>query len=293
MIKVSIFNDYLTLCKPKVVLLMLITAWVGMYLASPHALQWHAIAFGTLGIASAASAAAIINHLMDRQIDRKMSRTAARPIATGRITPLRALLFAASLGIVAWFVLSQLVNMTTALLTFATLIGYAVIYTMYLKRATPQNIVIGGLSGAMPPLLGWTAISGTIHAHALLLVLIIFTWTPPHFWALAVYRADDYAAAHIPMLPVTHGIKFTKLCLLLYTLLLLAVSCLPFVVGMVGYLYLSSALLLNGIFIYMALHLYKATGPAEHVYAIKTFNFSIIFLLLIFTALIADHGVHI
>ncbi|HSX20644.1 MAG TPA: heme o synthase [Gammaproteobacteria bacterium] len=293
MIKVSIFNDYLTLCKPKVVLLMLITAWVGMYLASPHALQWHAIAFGTLGIASAASAAAIINHLMDRQIDRKMSRTAARPIATGRITPLRALLFAASLGIVAWFVLSQLVNMTTALLTFATLIGYAVIYTMYLKRATPQNIVIGGLSGAMPPLLGWTAISGTIHAHALLLVLIIFTWTPPHFWALAVYRADDYAAAHIPMLPVTHGIKFTKLCLLLYTLLLLAVSCLPFVVGMVGYLYLSSALLLNGIFIYMALHLYKATGPAVHVYAIKTFNFSIIFLLLIFTALIADHGVHI
>lgn len=292
MLKIALLNDYLTLCKPKVVFLMLITTWVGMYLASPEYLHTQAILFGTIGIACAAGSAAIINHLMDRQIDRKMSRTAARPIAAGRVTPIQAIIFAACLAVIAWLLLSTLVNMITAILTFATLVGYAIIYTMYLKRATSQNIVIGGLSGAMPPLLGWTAVANEIHPHALLLVLIIFTWTPPHFWALAIYRANDYKAANIPMLPVTHGIAFTKLCLLLYTFLLLAVSCLPFVVNLAGLLYFSIALLLNGLFIYFTIRLYKADNASEHRWAIKTFNFSIIYLLLLFMALLIDNRMY-
>lgn len=281
-------NDYLLLCKPKVVLLMLITAWVGMYLAIPQTVPWATLVFATLGIALAAGSAAIINHLIDRHVDFKMARTAMRPIASGRITPRQALVFAAILAIIAWLILYALVNTVTALLTFASVFGYAVVYTMYLKRATPQNIVIGGLSGAMPPLLGWAAVSGTITAHALLLVLIIFTWTPPHFWALAIYRVKDYTAANIPMLPVTHGIKFTKLCLLLYTILLSAVTCLPFVVHMSGFIYLTTALILNTLFLIFAIRLYVAKDEAEHRIAIKTFNFSLLYLLLIFSALLLD-----
>lgn len=293
MTAIKIFDDYLTLCKPKVVLLMLVTAWVGMYLASPNFIYWRSIVFGTIGIAMAAGSAAVINHLMDRHIDQKMHRTAARPLASGRIAPHKAIIFAISLACIAWIVLMQFVNTTTTLLTFATLFGYAVVYTVFLKHATSQNIVIGGLSGAMPPLLGWTAISGHIHAHALLLVLIIFTWTPPHFWALAIYRAKDYQAANVPMLPVTHGIQYTKLFLLLYTILLLAVCCLPFVVGLAGYFYLCGALFLNIVFIYFAICLYKSSAQAEHRLAIKTFNFSLLFLLLLFSLLIADHGVRL
>lgn len=293
MLSTTLINDYLTLCKPRVVLLMLITAWVGMYFASQNFLQWHVIIFSTIGIGCAASSAAIINHLMDRHIDSHMSRTATRPVATGRITPHKATIFAICLACIAWIILSCFVNMLTTLLTFATLIGYAVIYTMYLKRATPQNIVIGGLSGAMPPLLGWAAISGDINNYALLLALIIFTWTPPHFWALAVYRVNDYKAANIPMLPVTHGVAITKLCLLAYTFLLLAVSCLPFVTNLAGFLYLSISLILNIIFIYCAIRLFIAKHINEHRWAIKTFNFSIIYLLLLFITLLIDNRIYL
>lgn len=288
MINLAVINDYLILCKPKVVLLMLVTAWVGMYLASPLFISWHVVIYGTLGISLAASSAAVINHLMDRHIDLKMTRTSNRPIASGRISTKQAITFAVILAIIAWLILSKLINMLTAILTFATLFGYAVIYTLYLKRATPQNIVIGGLSGAMPPLLGWAAVSNNINPHSLLLVLIIFTWTPPHFWALAIYRVNDYANAKIPMLPVTHGIKFTKLCLLLYTILLFAVTCLPFAVNMSGVAYLSVASILNIIFLSLALRLYKTAGATERLLAIKTFNFSLIYLLLLFMALLID-----
>jgi protoheme IX farnesyltransferase len=267
---------------------MLVTAWVGMYLADQHNFVWRAWLFGTLGIACMASAAAVINHIIDRKIDRNMSRTALRPIAARRVTPRRAILFAISLACIGWLLLSIFVNTLTAILTFATLIGYAGIYTIYLKHATPQNIVIGGLAGAMPPLLGWAAVSGDINPYSLLLVLIIFTWTPPHFWALAIYRVQDYKSANIPMLPVTHGIAFTKLSLLLYTLLLLAVSVLPFVVGLTGTIYLIAALILNMVFIYLAIALYRSSENNQHRLAIRTFNFSIIYLLLLFTVLLLD-----
>lgn len=280
--------DYLRICKPKVVLLMLATAWVGMYMASGSQIPLPVFVFGTIGIACAASSAAIINHLMDRHIDLKMARTSSRPIACGRISPARAIIFASALAMIAWLVLSKFINILTAILTFSTVFGYAVIYTLYLKRATPQNIVIGGLSGAMPPLLGWAAVSGTISPYSLLLVLIIFTWTPPHFWALAIYRVDDYANVKIPMLPVTHGIAFTKLCLLLYTVLLCAVTSLPYVVGMSGLLYFTTAIILNLIFLYYALILYKAKPPKEHAIAIKTFNYSLVYLLLLFGGLLID-----
>lgn len=268
---------------------MLITAWVGMFLASPLVTPWNALIYGTVGIAFAAAAAAIINHLLDRHIDRFMSRTAARPIAAGRVHPNSALLFACILAILAGYILIKKVNATTSSLTFATLLGYAFLYTLYLKRATPQNIVIGGLSGAMPPLLGWSAVSGNIHHNGILLVLIIFVWTPPHFWALAIYRAKDYSAAKIPMLPVTHGIPYTKLNILLYTILLLAVSCLPFVTELCGIMYLCSALILGIIFLIYAVRLFFATGIQEHKLAIKTFNFSIIYLTLLFIMLLVDN----
>jgi protoheme IX farnesyltransferase len=289
MVNLAAIRDYLTLCKPKVVLLMLITAWVGMYMASPNSIPWPALSYGTIGIAFAASAAAIINHLMDRHIDQKMSRTAGRPIASGRVAPLNALIFASVLALIAWILLSRLVNIVTAILTFSTLFGYAVVYTLYLKRATPQNIVIGGLSGAMPPLLGWAAVSGDINPHSLLLVLIIFVWTPPHFWALAIYRVNDYAAAKIPMLPVTHGIAFTKTCLLLYTILLSTVTVLPFVFQMSSLMYLITACVLNIIFLYFALRLYMSDAKTERPLAIQTFNYSLLYLLLIFSALLIDH----
>ena len=286
MISTSAIQDYITICKPKVVLLMLVTTWVGMHLASPLLVSWKILIFGSLGIALAACSAAIINHLVDRHIDAKMTRTAKRPIACGRITPLQALMFSASLGLSAFVILLYFVNLTTTWLTFATLLGYAVIYTLYLKRTTPQNIVIGGVAGAMPPLLGWTAVSGQIDPNGLLLVLIIFIWTPPHFWALAIHREQDYAKAKIPMLPNTHGINFTKLCILLYTILLVPVTLLPFVVGMTGIIYLTASIILNFIFLRYTIKLYT---NKDNKYALKTFHYSIIYLLVLFMILLLDH----
>lgn len=289
MMNKPLWHDYLTLCKPKVVLLMLITSWVGMYLASQSYIQWQVIILGTVGIAAAAGSAATLNHVLDRHIDSKMTRTSSRPIAAGRITPLQAMTFTVFLAVIAGFLLLNFVNTLTTILTFASLIGYAMVYTLYLKRTTSQNIVIGGLSGAMPPVLGWTAITGSIHPFSLLLALIIFVWTPPHFWALAIHRANDYKNANIPMLPVTHGIGFTKFNLFLYTVLLLAVCCLPYIAKFTGLIYLISSCILNGMFIYHAWRLYTATPKNENLLAVKTFNFSILYLLLLFSALIIDH----
>jgi len=285
-VTISVLKDYLTLCKPRVVLLMIVTAWVGMHLASYELIPWQILIFASLGIAFAAASAAIINHLLDRHIDAKMKRTATRPIACGRITPTAALLFAATLAILAFIILITFVNFTTTWLTFATLLGYALLYTVFLKRATPQNIVIGGAAGAMPPLLGWTAVAGSIEPNGLLLVLIIFTWTPPHFWALAIYRKQDYAAAHIPMLPNTHGVQFTKLCILLYTILLIPITILPYLVGMSGMLYLSLTLVIDLIFVYRTIVLYRSSNIQQ---ALKIFHYSIIYLLLLFVFLLLDH----
>lgn len=280
------WRDYLELCKPKVVLLMLLTALVGMYLATSGGRSFLLVISALSGIGLCAGSAAAINHLVDKRIDAIMSRTKKRPIAHGRITVKQAIWFALILGGMGLCILTVFVNTLTAVLTFATLIGYAGIYTGYLKRATPQNIVIGGLAGAAPPLLGWTAVTNQLDPQALLLVLIIFTWTPPHFWALAIYRHEDYQHAEIPMLPVTHGIRFTKLNVLLYTILLVIVSILPFAVKMSGLLYLLGALVLGGRFLYWAIVLYQTDRA---MVAMKTFRFSIIYLMLIFTLLLIDH----
>jgi heme o synthase len=277
---------YLELCKPKVVMLMLLTAVVGMFLATPGWVPLDILIFGNVGIAFVAGAAAVANHLADQHIDAIMHRTRRRPLPSGRITPLQAGLFALVLGSLGTAILVVFVNWLTALLSILTLIGYAGIYTLYLKRATPQNIVIGGAAGAAPPLLGWTAVTGHIDPNALLLVLIIFVWTPPHFWALAIYRYQEYAKAGIPMLPVTHGIPFTKLSILLYTILLLAVSLLPFVSGMCGIIYAIGALILGGIFLYWAIRLKKSNDP---LIALKTFRYSIVYLMVLFVVLLIDH----
>lgn len=284
------WRDYYELCKPRVVMLMLLTAIVGMLLATPNLVPWQILLFGTIGIALGASSGAVLNHLVDRHIDAKMQRTQRRPIAEGRVPPLHALAFAIVLGAISMLILSFYVNGLTALLTLFALIGYAIIYTVFLKRATPQNIVIGGLAGAMPPLLGWTAVTGQLDYDAFLLVLIIFAWTPPHFWALAIYRHEDYAKANIPMLPVTHGIPFTKLQVMLYTLLLVAVTLLPFVVDMCGLIYFVGAVLLDLGFIYRAYCLLRSPEPKV---AMKTFNYSIIYLLLLFILLLVDHYIPI
>jgi protoheme IX farnesyltransferase len=285
-IKNATWSDYLELCKPKVVALMLLTVLVGMYLAVPGWVALPIVAAGLVGIGFCAGSAAAINHLVDKRIDALMARTQKRPIARGQIRPSQALAFALTLGIIGLGVLLYFVNVLTACLTFLTLIGYAGIYTGYLKRATPQNIVIGGLAGAAPPLLGWTAVTNQLDPHALLLVLIIFTWTPPHFWALAIYRFKDYQHAQIPMLPVTHGIQYTKLHILLYTILLVAVSMLPFAVGMSGWIYLLGALLLGTRFLYWAIVLFRSKEP---VVAMRTFRFSIVYLMLMFLILLIDH----
>ena len=282
------WQDYLELCKPKVVALMLLTVVVGMYLAAPGWIPLSLLATALVGIGCCAGSAAAINHLVDRRIDAIMARTRKRPVAHGRISVNQAFYFAAMLGVIGMVILCQWVNTLTAVLTFLTLIGYAGIYTGYLKRATSQNIVIGGLAGAAPPLLGWTAVTNHLDPQALLLVLIIFTWTPPHFWALAIYRFDDYQHAEIPMLPVTHGIAYTKLYVLLYTILLLVVSLLPFVVGMSGWVYAIGALLLGLRFIHWAVRLYRRQ---EAVIAMQTFRFSIIYLMVLFIFLLLDHYV--
>lgn len=277
---------YLELCKPKVVLLMLLTAVVGMCLAEPGLLPFKPLFWGLVGIAFCAGSAAAINHLVDRHIDAVMARTQKRPIAQGKIAPLKAFGFALMLGFLGMLILYTFVNQLTAILTFISLIGYAVIYTGYLKRATPQNIVIGGLAGAAPPLLGWTAITGQLSAEPLLLVLIIFTWTPPHFWALAIYRHQDYQSAQIPMLPVTHGIEFTKLNILLYTILLIVVTALPFAIGMCGMLYFISAMVLGARFLQWAIRLKRTT---QNRVAMQTFRYSIVYLMALFIALLLDH----
>jgi heme o synthase len=280
------WRDYFELCKPKVVALIVFTAVVGMFLATPGMVPLDVLLFGTLGIGLAAASAAAVNHVLDRHIDARMARTRDRPLPAGHLSAARALGFAALLGASAMGILVGLVNALTALLTFACLIGYAVIYTAYLKRATPQNIVIGGAAGAAPPLLGWTAVTGQVEAHALLLFLIIFTWTPPHFWALAIARRNEYEAVGIPMLPVTHGAAYTRLQILFYTLLLVAVSLLPFATAMSGGLYLLAALLLGAGFVYRAVVLLReATDRA----AMRTFGYSIVYLLGLFSALLLDH----
>tara|TARA_B100000767_G_scaffold273181_1_gene302632 strand:+ start:1400 stop:2293 length:894 start_codon:yes stop_codon:yes gene_type:complete len=280
------WRDYYEMCKPNVVLLMILTSLVGMFLAVPGMVPWPVLIWGNLGIAMAAGASAAVNHVIDRRIDGQMGRTHNRPVAKGKVKPLHAIIFAAILAVVGLGILYLLVNPMTAWLTLASSIGYAFIYTGYLKRATPQNIVIGGLAGAMPPLLGWVAVTGTIDPNALLLVLIIYAWTPPHFWALAIHKRDEYAKVEIPMLPVTHGLEFTGLQILLYTVLLIISTMLPYVVGMSGFIYLVGVTLLNIRFLYWALRLYR--GAYEQA-AMKTFWYSIIYLMLLFVLLLVDH----
>ncbi|SDT07485.1 protoheme IX farnesyltransferase [Halopseudomonas litoralis] len=280
------WRDYLELTKPKVVALMIITSAIGMLLSTPGAVSWSVLLLGNLGIALCAGSAAAINHVVDRRIDLHMARTQRRPLAQGRVNPVHALLFALTLGVAGMAILLLWINALTAWLTLGSLLGYAVIYTSFLKRATPQNIVIGGLAGAAPPLLGWTAVTGQIDAEALLLVLIIFAWTPPHFWALAIHRKAEYAKVDIPMLPVTHGEQYTKLHILLYSFILLAASLLPYVIHMSGTLYLVVALGLGLRFIDWAWALYR--DSRKHA-AIKTFKFSLWYLLWLFVALLVDH----
>ncbi len=280
------WRDYLEMCKPKVVALMLLTSVIGMFLSISGMVPLDILIFGNLGIALAAGSAATVNHIVDRQIDLVMARTHKRPMAQGRVKLSQAIAFAVVIGVLGIGILAVLVNPLTAWLTLASLIGYAFIYTGFLKRATPQNITIGGLSGAVPPLLGWTSVTGSLDPNALLLVLIIFAWTPPHFWALAIHRQEEYAKVKIPMLPVTHGERFTALHILLYTLIMIAVSMLPFVMGMSGLLYLLSAIALGGGFLYWAVVLVRGTNPKA---PLKTFRYSITYLMLMFVAMLVDH----
>jgi len=280
------WRRYLELTKPRVVALITFTAIVGTLLASPGLPPPGALLWGNLGIALAAACAATLNHVLDRRIDEQMARTRARPLPTGQLTERQALLFAAVLGVTAMVILAFLVNLLTASLTFLSLIGYAVIYTVWLKRATSQNIVIGGAAGAAPPVLGWAAVTDSIDPNALLLFLIIFVWTPPHFWALAIARRDDYARAGIPMLPVTHGVAYTGLQVLLYTVLLTVVTLMPYLTRMSGLLYLAAALVLNAGFLYYALVL-KITARAE--LPMRVFHFSVTYLMWLFAALLVDH----
>ena len=280
------WRDYLELCKPRVVTLIVFTAVVGMFLATPGMVPLQILICATLGIGFSAAAAAAINHVADHRIDALMVRTKYRPLPQGEISRPQALLFAAVLGVSGMALLIGYVNWLTAVLTFLSLIGYAVVYTLYLKRATPQNIVIGGAAGAAPPVLGWTAVTGHVEPHALLLFLIIFAWTPPHFWALAIYRRNDYAKADVPMLPITHGVDYTRVQILLYTMILSVVTILPYATYMCGPLYLFSALGLNGVFLYYAL---RMQWDHDDRLAMRTFAYSIIYLMALFLALFLDH----
>ena len=282
----TLLKSYYQLCKPNVVYMMLICAFVGMLLAEESVTSFGYLMVALLGIALCAASAAAINQVIDRNTDASMTRTDQRPLPQGELSVSHASLFALIVGILGALILYLYVNTLTMLLTLASLVGYAFIYTVYLKRATPQNIVIGGLAGAAPPLLGWSAVTNTIDPYALLLVLIIFVWTPPHFWALAIHRKDEYAKESIPMLPVTHGIVFTKLQIVLYTIILFIVSLLPYVVLMSGEIYFFSALILSTIFLYYSIKLYQGKGDE---YAMKTLQFSIYYIFLIFLALLIDH----
>lgn len=285
-VPIALLKDLLQLTKPKVVVMLVITAIVGMVLSQPSLPPLDLMIIASLGIGLLSSAAAALNHVIDQNIDTKMARTQNRPLAKGRISNTTALVFSIFLAVSGFVLLHELVNPLTAWLTLASLFGYAVVYTLILKRLTPQNIVIGGLAGAMPPLLGWTAMTGELHAHAYFLVMIIFTWTPPHFWALAIFRVKDYSKANIPMLPVTHGVEFTKNAVVLYTLLLFVVCLLPYLVGMTGIIYLVSACALNLMFLRYAILL---KIKQQKNFAFDTFKFSIWHLLWLFIALLLDH----
>lgn len=282
----SLVSQYVELTKPRVVALIVFTAIIGMFLAVPGWPPLRESVAGFIGIWLAAASAAAINHLIDQRIDRLMARTSHRPLATGSLTPTQVLAFALALGTLSMTILIALVNPLTAALTFASLIGYAVVYTAFLKRATPQNIVIGGAAGAAPPLLGWTAVTGEVHPYALLLFLIIFVWTPPHFWALAIFRREDYSRAQVPMLPVTHGVTYTRWHVLAYTILLVIVTVLPYLTGMSGLFYLGGALVLGAGFLWYAVRL---LNPPDEWFAMKVFNYSIVYLMALFAFLLADH----
>lgn len=286
----SPLSQYWTLTKPRVVALIVFTAVIGMFLAVPGLPPLREAVLGTLGIWLAAASAAAINHLLDQRIDKLMVRTAERPLATGTLRPAQVLAFAIALGTASMAILYLLVNPVTALLTFSSLIGYALVYTGFLKRATPQNIVIGGIAGAAPPLLGWAAVTGMHGArdweHALLLVLIIFVWTPPHFWALAIFRRADYARALVPMLPVTHGVEYTRHQILLYTVLLVIASILPWATHMSGLFYLGGALVLGAVFLWYA---WKLLDPPDELFAMRAFKYSIVYLMALFAFLLLDH----
>jgi protoheme IX farnesyltransferase len=280
------WRDYYELCKPRVVYLMILTSLVGMFLAVPGMVPLDVLILGNLGIALVAASGAVVNHLIDRKIDIKMARTHNRPVAQGRVDPMQAAMFALTIGVAGMAIMLIWVTALSAWLTLASFIGYAFIYTGYLKHATPQNIVIGGLAGAMPPLLGWSAVSNTVDPNAVILVLIIFAWTPPHFWALAIHRKDDYANSGVPMLPVTHGERVTKIHILVYTLILIATSTLPYFSGLSGLTYLAVALLSGAGFLYYACKLMfrpAASTPMD------TFRYSIVYLAILFVALMIDH----
>ena len=279
-------NSFYELCKPRVVMMLVFTAVIGMFLATPGMVPWQPLVFGTLGIGLAAASAAAINQVVDQKIDKEMRRTKDRPLPQGNVSNSQALFFAIVLGTIAMIILTFLVNGLTAWLTLLSLIGYAVIYTMYLKHATPQNIVIGGAAGAAPPVLGWVAVTGSIDPNSLLLFLIIFTWTPPHFWALAIHRREEYAKVDVPMLPVTHGVEFTRLQVLLYTIIMVAVTLMPFATRMSGVVYLGGVIILNAIFLYYVI---KMQSGKDETIPIKTFAYSIIYLMLLFALLLVDH----
>jgi len=281
------WRKYYDLCKPKVVYLIIFTAIVGMLLSTPGALPLGTFLAATIGIGLASAAGAALNHWVDQRIDVVMERTSNRPLPQGELSSKSALVFALSLAAISMVILVVWTNVLTALLTLTSLIGYAVIYTMYLKRTTAQNIVLGGAAGAAPPLLGWAAMTGEVNGEALLLFLIIFVWTPPHFWALAIKRKDEYAKAGLPMLPVTHGVPFTKLHILLYTFMLFSVTLMPFVIQMTGLIYFAGALALGIGFIYHAVKLYR-TGDSD-VHSMKTFSYSIFYLSALFAFLLLDH----
>jgi protoheme IX farnesyltransferase len=280
------WRAYYALCKPKVVGLIVFTAIVGMLLAVDGMVPLAPFVLASVGIALASAAAAALNHVVDREADARMTRTDGRPLPTGTLDIRSSTTFAAVLAALAMFVLAAGVNVLTAALTLASMVGYAVIYTLFLKRATPQNIVIGGAAGAMPPVLGWTAVTGEIHPYALLLFLIVFVWTPPHFWALALHKRDDYARVDIPMLPVTHGEALTRLHIFLYTVLLAIVTLMPYLTGMSGWLYLAAAVVLGGRFLQHAWRLWRDEPQGQ---AMRTFGFSITYLMVLFAALLADH----
>lgn len=283
-----VWRDYLEMCKPRVVLLMLLCSLVGMFLATPGMVPWNILLFGTVGIALVAGSAAALNHLVDYRIDIKMARTHNRPMAQGRVTPRQGGIFVAVTGIAGLVMLATLINPLTAWLNLISWFGYGVVYTVWLKRATPQNIVIGGLFGAAPPLFGWTAVTGSVDGGGLLLVLILFAWTPPHFWALAIDRVEDYRKVDIPMLPVTHGEHYTKVHILLYTIIMILVSFLPYLTGMSNLLYFISAIALGGGFLYWSLAMLYGNNPRA---PIETFKYSIFYLGVLFIALLVDHYV--